>query len=72
MKNLFWAGLFCGFVALLAFWVVGGLSAGRPSITTAIRVWHDDQRGVTCWVAEGKNDEAAISCMQDAAFQVKP
>lgn len=55
--------------------LAGGISAcadGRPSLTTAIRVWHDDQRGVTCWVAEGKNDEAAISCMPDAAFQVRP
>lgn len=45
---------------------------GRPSLSTSIRVWHDDQRGVTCWVAEGKNDEASIHCLPDSQLERKP
>lgn len=45
---------------------------GRPSLSTAICVWHDDARGVTCYVAEGKNDEAAIDCIPDAQLERRP
>lgn len=77
MRSSEWDAAYVGFgVAVLVFGLlVGGISAcadGRPSLTTAIRAWHDDQRGVTCWVAEGKNDEAAIACLSDSQLERKP
>lgn len=45
---------------------------GRPSLSTSIRVWHDDARGVTCYVAEGKEDNASIHCLPDHQLERKP
>jgi hypothetical protein len=69
----FWNGIYWGMVMMGI--VLCGLIAcadGRPSLTTAIRVWHDDQRLVTCWVAEGKDSDASIFCIPDAQLPVTP
>lgn len=34
---------------------------------THIQVWHDDQRGVTCWIYGGTN--GGISCLPDGVLQ---
>lgn len=47
-------------------------AAGRPSLSTSIRVWHDDARGVTCYVAEGREDNASIHCLPDSQLGKRP
>lgn len=42
---------------------VGGLSR-------RVDVWHDDARGVTCWIVSG-GDEASITCLPDSALTPK-
>lgn len=34
---------------------------------TGIQTWHDDQRGVTCWLYGGTN--GGISCLPDGVLQ---
>lgn len=72
MRILAW--MFAGGVMALGIEsVINSLSAdGRPSLSTSIRVWHDDARGVTCYVAEGREDNASIHCLPDSQLERKP
>ncbi|KKL66803.1 hypothetical protein LCGC14_2141280 [marine sediment metagenome] len=37
-----------------------------PANTKPINVWHDDERGVTCWIY---NNISGFSCLPDKAFE---
>ena len=51
-------------VITVGIWVI----IDQPSVGDAggmvIRVWHDDARAVTCWIADGSS-KGGISCLPD-------
>lgn len=58
-----------GLLIIAVILLLVALTAFGPAVgdagDMAIRVWHDDERAVTCWVASGSG-KGGIACLPDA------
>lgn len=44
----------------------------KPSALERVNVWHDDKRGVTCWVVTDALERGvAVSCLPDSALNAQ-
>lgn len=53
-------------LALYLLLLASGASAGQ--LPYGVSVFHDDQRGVTCWLYQGPS-QAGLSCIPDSQLQ---
>ena len=67
IKEWIGVGLILLFIAIVVMVV-----AAQPSVGDAggmvIRVWHDDARAVTCWIADGSG-KGGIACLPDSQIR---
>lgn len=56
---------------MLALLLIGCGDGYVSGLSRRIDVWHDDARGVTCWVVSS-GDGTSITCLPDTALPKQP